>query len=39
VGTLPVVQCIEVKRTGSFLTGITVQLVGLSAPIPNEADC
>ncbi len=39
VGTLPVVQCIDVKRTGSFLTGITVQLTGLSAPISNEGDC
>jgi hypothetical protein len=39
LGTLPVVQCIDVKRTGSFLTGISVHLIGLSAPIPNEADC
>ena len=39
VGTLPVVQCIDVKRTGNFLTGISIRLTGLSAPIPNEADC
>ena len=39
VGTLPVVQCIGVKRTGNFLTGISIQLTSLSAPIPNEGDC
>ena len=36
---LPVVQCVEVRRTGNFLAGITVTLLSLSAPIPNEADC
>jgi hypothetical protein len=39
IGELPVVQCIEVRRTGNPLKGITVTLVSLSAPIPNEADC
>ena len=39
IGKLPVVQCIEVRRTGSFLEGIKVTLLSLSAPIPNEADC
>ncbi len=39
IGKLPVVQCVEVRRTGNFLTGITVTLLSLSAPIPNEADC
>ena len=39
IGKLPVVQCIDVRRTGNFLTGIHVQLVGLSAPIGNEAKC
>lgn len=39
IGKLPVVQCIDVRRTGSFLSGIQVHLVGLSAPIQNEADC
>lgn len=39
IGKLPVVQCIEVRRTGSFLTGISVTLLSLGAPIPNEADC
>lgn len=39
IGKLPVVQCIDVRRTGSFLSGVQVHLIGLSAPIPNEADC
>ena len=39
IGRLPVVQCVEVRRTGNFLKGISVTLVSISAPIPNEADC
>ena len=39
IGKLPVVQCIEVRRTGDLLRGISVTLLSLSAPIPNEADC
>jgi hypothetical protein len=39
IGTLPIVQCIDVRRTGNFLTGINVELIGLSAPIENEGDC
>jgi hypothetical protein len=39
IGKRPVVQCVEVRRTGDFLRGITVTLVSISAPIPNEADC
>ncbi len=39
IGTPPVVQCVTVRRTGNFLTGIHVALTGMSAPIPNEADC
>jgi len=39
IGKLPVVQCLEVRRTGSFLKGISVTLLSISAPIPNEADC
>lgn len=39
IGQLPVVQCIEVRRSGNFLAGMTVDLLSLSAPIPNEADC
>jgi hypothetical protein len=39
IGRLPVVQCIEVRRTGNAIGGLTVTLLSLSAPIPNEADC
>jgi hypothetical protein len=39
IGKLPVVQCVEVRRSGSFLQGMTVTLVSIGAPIPNEADC
>jgi hypothetical protein len=39
IGKLPVVQCIEVRRSGNFLRGESVALLSLSAPIPNEADC
>jgi hypothetical protein len=39
IGRLPVVQCIEVRRTGNPISGIHVALLSLSAPIPNEADC
>jgi hypothetical protein len=39
IGRLPVVQCVEVRRTGSVVGGITVTLLSLSAPISNEADC
>ena len=39
IGKLPVVQCVDVRRTGNFLTGVHVRLLSLSAPIPNEADC
>jgi hypothetical protein len=39
IGKLPVVQCVDVRRTGNFFKGITINLMSLSAPIPNEADC
>lgn len=39
IGTLPVVQCVEVRRTGNFLAGIHVQLLGVSAPISGEGRC
>jgi hypothetical protein len=39
IGSLPVVQCVDVRRTGNFLSGIHVTLIGLSAPIDNEGIC
>jgi hypothetical protein len=38
-GLLPVVQCIRVRRSGNFLTGIGIALLALSAPIADTADC
>jgi len=39
IGTLPVVQCIEVRRTGNFLSGIHVHLLSISPPISGEGKC
>ena len=39
IGTLPVVQCVEVRRTGNFITGIDVSLLRITPPIPNEGEC
>jgi hypothetical protein len=39
IGSLPVVQCVDVRRTGNFFTGIHVHLIGLSAPIANNGKC
>lgn len=38
-GTLTTVQCVRVRRTGNALTGPTVTLLDLSAPIEREAGC
>jgi hypothetical protein len=35
---LPVVQCVRVRRDGP-LTGNTVEVLSISAPIPNESAC
>jgi hypothetical protein len=39
IGKLPIVQCVDVRRTGNFFSGIDVQLVALSPPIGNEGIC
>jgi hypothetical protein len=39
LGSLPVVQCVEVRRTGNFLAGIQVHLIGIGPPIPGEGKC
>lgn len=39
IGRLPVVQCVEVRRSGNPIGGIHIALLSLSAPISNEADC
>jgi hypothetical protein len=39
IGKLPVVQCIDVERSGNFFSGVDVTLLRISTPIANEADC
>lgn len=39
IGKQPVVQCVDVRRTGNALTGIKIELLSLSAPISNAGDC
>ncbi len=39
IGTLPVVQCVDVRRTGNILSGIHVHLIAISAPIAGEGRC
>jgi hypothetical protein len=39
IGHLPTVQCVTVKRSGNFLTGISVVLLSIGKPINSEADC
>ena len=39
IGKLPVVQCVKVRRSGNFFTGINVTLLSLSRPIANEGVC
>jgi hypothetical protein len=39
LGKLPVVQCIDVRRTGNALSGVHVTLLALSKPIDNEGNC
>jgi hypothetical protein len=36
---LPVVQCVEVQRTGNVLTGRAINLRRLSAPIDSQGSC
>jgi hypothetical protein len=38
-GSLPVVQCVTVRRSGSLLSGFTVRLLRVSRPIGRESDC
>ena len=39
LGTLPVVQCVKVKRTGNAITGFTLALLSIGPQIEGEADC
>jgi hypothetical protein len=39
LGTLPVVQCVRMRRTGNAVTGISVTLLTIGPRIESEADC
>ncbi|MGA7706109.1 MAG: hypothetical protein WB998_14590 [Solirubrobacteraceae bacterium] len=39
IGHLPTVQCVTVRRSGNFFTGISVALLSIGRPINSEADC
>jgi hypothetical protein len=39
IGHLPTVQCVTVKRSGNFFTGISIALLSIGRPINSEADC
>lgn len=38
-GHFPVVQCVRVRRSGNFLTGISVALLSIGPQIAGTADC
>ena len=38
-GSLPVVQCVRVRRAGDAVSGITIELLKLSARINSGANC
>lgn len=39
LGRLPIVQCIRVSRSGNALSGLTIRLLSVGAPIQLTADC
>jgi hypothetical protein len=36
---LPIVQCVQVERTGNVLAGTTINLRRLSVPIDRQGTC
>lgn len=38
-GRYPVVQCVQVRRSGDFLTGISISLLHVGPRIGSTADC
>jgi hypothetical protein len=37
--SLPVVQCVRVRRAGNVISGLSIQLLEISAKIKSGADC
>ena len=38
-GSLPIVQCVRVRRTGNPISGLRVELLEVSRRIPNDTAC
>jgi hypothetical protein len=38
-GSLPIVQCIRVRRTGNAISGLTVELLDVSRRIKSDTAC
>jgi hypothetical protein len=36
---LPVVQCVQIRRSGTALSGRSIELLGISDPIGREQGC
>jgi hypothetical protein len=37
--SLPIVQCVRVRRAGNVISGLRVELLELSRRIPSDSDC
>jgi hypothetical protein len=38
-GSLPIVQCIRVRRAGNVVSGLRIELLAVSAPLKGDATC
>ncbi len=38
-GSLPTVQCVRVRRAGNVVSGLRIELLGVSRPLKGDATC
>ncbi len=38
-GSLPIVQCVRVQRTGNVISGLTVRLLAVTVRLPSSSGC
>lgn len=38
-GSLPITQCVRVRRTGNVLSGLHIELLAVTARLVSDADC
>jgi hypothetical protein len=38
-GSLPIVQCVRVRRAGNVLSGLRIELLSISPRLPGDATC